>query len=122
MKIAIPVNEGSLESKVAENLSRAPYFLIYDLDAKESVFIKNVAATTRGGAGIMAAQTIVDQKVNALLAPRCGENAADLLNEAEIKIYKISSTSIKDNIKDFSAGNLQLLDDIHPGFHGQKDS
>ncbi len=67
MKIAIQVDEKSLESNVCVSFGRAPYFLIYDTETKESLFLDNGAAASTGGAGIKAAQTIVDNKVNALL-------------------------------------------------------
>ncbi len=118
MKIAIPVDEKTLESNVCASFGRTPYFLIYDTETKESVFIDNSAAASTGGAGIKAAQIIVDNKANVLLTPRCGENAADVLKSADIKIYKTSSGSVKDNIAAFVDGKLPLLDEIHAGFHG----
>jgi len=39
MKIAIPVDEKSLESNVCVSFGRAPYFLIYDTETKESIFL-----------------------------------------------------------------------------------
>jgi predicted Fe-Mo cluster-binding NifX family protein len=95
MKIAIPVDEKSLESNVCVSFGRAPYFLVYDTETKESIFHDNGAAASTGGAGIKAAQTIVDNKVNALLTPRCGENAANVLKSADIKIYKTAGISAK---------------------------
>ena len=118
MKIAIPVDEKTLESSVCASFGRTPYFLIYDTETKESVFIDNSAAASTGGAGIKAAQTIVDNKANALLTPRCGQNAADVIKSADIKIYKTTSASVKDNIAAFVDGKLPLLDEIHAGFHG----
>ncbi|NLJ57571.1 MAG: dinitrogenase iron-molybdenum cofactor biosynthesis protein [Tissierellia bacterium] len=119
MKIAIPVDEKNLESKVHASFGRTPYFLIYDSPTKESVFIDNSGARSTGGAGIKAAQTIVDSKANILLTPRLGENAADVLKTSEIKIYQTTKASAKDNIDAFVAGKLPLLDEIHAGFHGQ---
>ncbi len=118
MKIAIPVDEKSLESNVCISFGRTPYFLIYDTDTKESVFLDNSAVASTGGAGIKAAQTIVDNKTNVLLTPRLGENAADVFKAAEIKIYKTTTASAKDNIDAFIVGKLPLLDEIHAGFHG----
>ena len=118
MKIVIPVDEKTLESDVCASFGRTPYFLIHDTETKESVFIDNSAAASTGGAGIKAAQTIVDNKANVLLAPRCGENAADVLKSADIKIFKTTSASAKGNIDDFIDGKLSLLDEIHAGFHG----
>ena len=118
MKIVIPVDEKTLESDVCASFGRTPYFLIHDTETKESVFIDNSAAASTGGAGIKAAQTIVDNKANVLLTPRCGENAVDVLKSADIKIFKTTSASAKDNIDDFINGKLSLLDEIHAGFHG----
>ena len=118
MKIAIPVDEKSLDSNVCGSFGRTPYFLIYDVDTKESVFLDNSAAASTGGAGIKAAQTIVDNKANVLLTPRCGENAAEVLKSADIEIFKTTSASVKDNIDAFIDGKLSLLDEIHAGFHG----
>ncbi|NLA85636.1 MAG: dinitrogenase iron-molybdenum cofactor biosynthesis protein [Clostridiales bacterium] len=118
MKIAIPVDEKSLESNVCVSFGRAPYFLIYDTETEESIFLDNSAAASTGGAGIRAAQMIADNKVNILLTPRLGENAADVLKSAEIEIYKTTTASAKDNIDAFIAGKLPLLNEIHSGFHG----
>ena len=118
MKIAIPVDEKTLESNVCVSFGRTPYFLIYNIETKESIFIENIAAASTGGAGIKAAQIIVDNKTNVLLTPRLGENAADVLKPAEIKIYKTITGSAKDNIDAFIASKLPLLDEFHAGFHG----
>lgn len=118
MKIAIPVDEKDMGANVCVSLGRTPYFLIYDTETKESTFLDNSAAASAGGAGIKAAQTIVDNKAKALLTPRCGENAGDVLKAADIKIFKTTTAPAKDNIDAFIDGKLSLLDEIHAGFHG----
>lgn len=118
MKIAIPVEDKSMESNVCQSFGRAPYFLIYDTQSEESIFLDNGAATSQGGAGIKAAQAIVDSRAEALLTPRCGENAASVISAANIKIYKTIDGSIRDNIQAAADGKLPLLEDIHAGFHG----
>jgi predicted Fe-Mo cluster-binding NifX family protein len=117
MKIAMPVDDKSIEKSVCQSFGRTPYFLIYDTESEESVFLDNSAAASQGGAGIKAAQIIVDNKVSSLLTPRCGENAAEVIKAANIKIYKTVNDSIKDNIDALKEGKLNLLEDIHAGFH-----
>ncbi|MFZ7131229.1 MAG: NifB/NifX family molybdenum-iron cluster-binding protein [Eubacteriales bacterium] len=117
MKIAIPVDDKTLETSVCISFGRTPYFLIYDTDTKENTFIDNSGASSQGGAGIKAAQIIVDSHVKALLTPRCGENAAEVIKAADIKIYKTLDTSVLVNINNFLDGKLSLLDEIHAGFH-----
>jgi len=117
MKIAIPVDDKSSESKVCISFGRTPYFLIYDTETKENTFMDNSAAASQGGAGIKAAQAVADEKVTALITPRCGQNAADVLNVANIKIYKTINDSIEENIEAFRKGKLSLLEEIHAGLH-----
>lgn len=120
MKIAIPVDDKTMETTVSVSFGRALYFLIYDTETKEITFVDNQARTSVGGAGIVASQTLVDHKVDALLTPRCGKNAADVLLAADVKIYKSNSISVKENIRAFDANELSLLDEIHSGFHGNR--
>ena len=117
MKLAIPVDEKSMKTNVCVSFGRTPYYLVYDIETKESKFLDNTAATSAGGAGIKAAQAIVDSKVNVLLTPRCGENAANVLKAAKIEIFKTNGPSVKENIDAYIAGKLPLLDEIHAGFH-----
>ncbi len=121
MKIAIPVNEKSMAGDICVSFGRAPYFMVYDTETKQSDFIDNSGAASQGGAGIKAAQTVVDSQAEALLTPRCGENAAQVIAAAGIKMYKTAGDSIGDNIAAFAAGKLNLLGDIHPGFHGAEE-
>jgi len=117
MKIAIPVDEKSLSSNLCISFGRTPYFLIYDTEKKDTIFLDNGAISSQGGAGIKASQTLVDNKTDIVLTIRCGENAANVLIGADVKIYKSISGSAQENIDEFIKGNLSILSEIHPGFH-----
>lgn len=115
MKIAIPVNED--KTSICMSFGRTLFFMIYDTETKEETFLDNSAAVSQGGAGIKAAQSIVDNGAKLLLTPRCGENAAEVLNAANIKIYRTVGDSVKENIQAFMEDKLGILENIHPGFH-----
>jgi len=117
MKIAIPVDNNSMETGICMSFGRTLWFLIYDTVTEEKNFINNSASASQGGAGIKAAQTLVDNKIEAALMPRCGQNAADVFNAANIKIYKTKNLVLNENIKAFLDGELPLLEEIHEGFH-----
>lgn len=117
MKIAIPVDNKFMESSVCISFGRTPYFLIYDIESKNVEFLDNSAAASQGGAGIKAAQSIVDSGASVLLTPRCGENAAEVLKPSDVKIYKTNSGTAQENITDYINGKLSVLDEIHAGFH-----
>lgn len=117
MKIAMPVDQNVLDTTVCVSFGRTPFFLIYDTNTKEAQFLDNSAAASQGGAGIKAAQLVVDHNVEALLTPRCGENAAEVIKSANIQIYKTVETSVLETLKAFDAGQLSILMEIHAGFH-----
>lgn len=117
MKITIPVEENSTDTKVCMSFGRTPYFLLYDTDTQKTVYLDNIAASSQGGAGIKAAQMLVDNKIDVVITPRCGENAAKVLNTADIKIYRTINDIVKDNIEACLEEKLSVLDNIHPGFH-----
>lgn len=117
MKIVLPVDESNAETPVCSSFGRAPYFLVYETDSEESLFMDNGAIASQGGAGVKAAQCIVDNNADVLLTPRCGENAAAVITAADIQIYRTDSGSAMDNIRAFLAGRLSPLEEIHAGFH-----
>jgi predicted Fe-Mo cluster-binding NifX family protein len=120
MNIAIPVDEKCLDSGVCPSFGRTPYFLFYNTITKEEYYLDNSAVAAQGGAGIRAAQVIADHGVKVVLAPRCGENAAEVLKKAEVILYKSITGTARKNIEAFVAEELLPLTDIHQGFHGHE--
>ena len=114
MRIAIPVDEKNIDSEVCISFGRTPYFLIYDTENGNEEILDNSAIAESAGAGIKASQTIVDAEVEVLLTPRCGENAAEVLEAGEVKMYRTA----RENIEAFKEGKLEELTEIHAGFHG----
>lgn len=117
MKIAIPADEKDIRSEVCISFGRTPYFALYDTDTTQYAYLDNSAAASSGGAGIKAAQSLADSGAQVVVTPRCGENAAEVLSEAEIKIYKSVLGTIEENVKAFLEGKLSELSEIHPGLH-----
>lgn len=118
MKIAIPVDENKSGSTVCVSFGRAPFFLLYDTESKQADVLVNTAADSEGGAGLKAAQLIVDNGADTLLTVRCGQNAADVLAAAQIKIYKTGSGTAQDNLAAYAEGKLDVMTQFHAGFHG----
>lgn len=109
MKIAIQVEEKSMESKISKVFGRCPYFLIIDdKDLNDYKFVENLGLTSQGGAGIKAAQVIVDNNVDVLITDHLGENAIEVLKQLEnIKVYKYIDSSINENLKLLKENKLE---------------
>lgn len=114
MKIAVPLDENKRDVCIV--LSRAPYFLFRENG--EDTIVENPAANAQGGAGVQAAQFLVDQGVTGLITVRCGQNAAEVFQAAEIKIYKSVNKAAADDLAALEKGTLEELTHFHGGFHG----
>ena len=116
MKILIPVNDDKLT--ICPVFARAPFFLIYN-DATVDC-VDNPAANAQGGAGLKAAQFVVDQEADAVITPRLGENAAEVFHAAEIKIYLSIGDDAKANAEMLINNELETLTHFHSGFVGKQ--
>lgn len=118
MKIAVPSTGNTLDSQMSQSFGRTQFFIIADPDTMEYSVIENTAADAPGGAGIKAAQLIVDSGAKVVIAMHCGQNAANVLKPAGVKLMKGIPGTIEDQIKAYKQGMLKELTQIHPGYHG----
>ncbi len=114
MKIAIPLDED--QCSVCPSFGRAPFYLMNNGESSE--ILANPAADAEGGAGLKAAQFLVDHCVTVVITPRCGQNSADVMQAAEMKIYKSQGSSAEENLEAFRDGKLEMLTHFHAGFQG----
>ena len=114
MIIAIPLDEN--QKDVCPVLARAPYFL-FSRDGEIEI-LENPASQAQGGAGLKAAQFLVDQETDVILTVRCGQNSADVFAAAEMEIYKTQSNSAEENLSAYQEGKLSKLTHFHAGFQG----
>ena len=116
MKIIIPVDEANPNTGVCVSFGRAPYFAL--CEGEGVTFIENPGASAEGGAGLKAAQAAADSGAEALVTVRCGENAAEVLKAAGLRIYKSKDGTALENAAALEAGELEELTRFHAGFHG----
>lgn len=117
MKIAIPAEEKTIDSNVCQSFGRTYYFVVADSDSLEYEVIDNKAVSSQGGAGIQAAQAIVDKGAEVVITFHCGQNAADVLKAADVRIMKAVSGTVEEMIQKYNKGELAELTEIHPGYH-----
>ncbi len=118
MRVMIAADDN--QKDVCVVFARTPYFAVADTKKEEVTFLENPAVASQSGAGVQAAQFIVDQGADALITIRCGENAAQVLREAKIAIYRACEGDISQNMDALRCGKLSLLEKFHGGFHGRK--
>jgi len=108
MKIAVASSGKSLDSLVDARFGRCPYFLIIDSKTYKFEVIKNISGQESKGAGISAAQVIVDKGVKVAIAGNFGPNAVNVLNNSGVEIFGgISGVNISEVLEDYKKGKLK---------------
>lgn len=116
MKIAIPVDEN--QTDVCVSFGRAPWFLFHDTETGETAVRENPGAQAQGGAGIQAAQFAVDQGADVIITIRCGQNAAEVFQAADVQIYQAEGAGAAENLAAYQERRLARLTHFHAGFQG----
>ena len=106
MKIAVSSTGDNLESDVDMRFGRCKYFMIVESDSMEFNAVSNESIMASGGAGIKAAESIVNQDVEIVLTGNIGPNAHSTLKAAGIKVFTGATGTIKDAINKYKNNEL----------------
>jgi len=98
----------SLDSEVDQRFGRAKNFILFDTEKEKfSVVDNQQSLNMQSGAGVQAAQNIINSGAEVLLTSNVGPKAYQVLSAAGIKIFLGAKGKIKDAINDFKEGNLK---------------
>lgn len=124
MKVAVSSQGGGLKDKVDPRFGRCSDFIIYDYQTGTQKALPNPSGQSSGGAGIQAAQVLVNMGVNAVLAGRLGPNAFKVLGAAGIEVYGGITGTVEDTLLLFKEKKLELMREAnavsHEGMRGAK--
>lgn len=109
MKIAISATGKTMEGSLDSRFGRCKYFVIYDTESEEINVVENKGNTSGGGAGIAAAQQLIDEKIDTVITGHLGPNAFKVIKSAGIIPYQCESISIKSVLEKFKDGKLSKI-------------
>jgi len=119
MKIALPLKGKSMTEPISPTFGRSNYFVIYDTESGEIEFVANDISRSQENVGIRTSQLLIAKKVDVVILPQCGENAANILKAVNIRIFQSANESVGDNILALQSGELSSLTEIHKGFYSR---
>jgi predicted Fe-Mo cluster-binding NifX family protein len=119
MKIALTSNGADLDSPMSPIFGRCPMFIFIEDDTDEVEAVPNPAIDAHGGAGIQAAQFVIEQGAKALITGRVGPNAMDVLKAADVPIYLYQGDTPRQAMEAFKAGKLQKQTESHGRMGGR---
>jgi len=108
MKIVVTANGAGLDAPASPVFGRCPTYVFVDTDSMESESVENPAMNAAGGAGIQAAQFIVERGAKAVVSGNVGPNAFNVFQSAEVPVYLFGGGTVRQAVEDYKAGRLQL--------------
>ena len=111
MIVAVSADGKTLDSAVSELFGRCPFFLLAEVKKEKITLIKaveNSSAGQRGGAGVSAAQTVVENSAKAVIAKNIGPRARDVFKQFGVPTYK-GNGSAKNALAELAAGKLEKI-------------
>ncbi|HHU63610.1 MAG TPA: diguanylate cyclase [Clostridiales bacterium] len=118
MKIAVSSTGKNLSSMTDVRFGRCNYFVIYDTEGQQVKAIENKGQMSGAGAGIAAANQIIDEDVDVVITGNMGPNAFRLVKNSDINIYRSGVVEVEKAIQLFKDGKLDELTDAGPAHAG----
>lgn len=106
MKICVTATAGDLNAQVDPRFGRCQHFVFVDSDTMAIEAMPNEAIAAPGGAGIQAAQTVVNKGVDVLISGNIGPNAFQVLSAAGVKIVTGAYGTVKEAVEMYKNGKL----------------
>jgi len=106
MKICVTAVADRLDAQVDPRFGRSQYFVIVDPATMAFEAVPNAALNAPGGAGIQAAQAMVNEGVDVVISGNMGPNAFQVLSTAGVKIATGAYGTVKDAIELYQTGKL----------------
>jgi predicted Fe-Mo cluster-binding NifX family protein len=109
MKIAVSSQGETLDAPASPVFGRCPTYLFVEPETMAFEAVPNPAMSQGGGAGIQAAQFVVNQGASAVLSGNLGPNAFDVLQAAGVPGYLVSEGTVRQAVEAYKAGQLQPM-------------
>lgn len=104
MKLAFSTEGSTVDDDINPRFGRCNNFLIIEDSLDNATVISNGGAMASGGAGIKAAQTLIDNNVDAIITGNVGPNAYSTLSSAGINIFTGANGKISQAFENYMNG------------------
>ncbi len=106
MKIVVTSNGANLDAPASPVFGRCPTYIFVDTETMAFEAVDNPAITAAGGAGIQAAQFIVERGARAVVTGNVGPNASNVFQSANVSVYLFSDGTVRQAVEAYKAGQL----------------
>ena len=106
MKIVVTANGADLDAPASPVFGRCPVYVFVDTETMAYEAVENPAEGASSGAGIQAAQFIVERGAQVVVSGNVGPNAFDVLQAAGVAVYLFGGGTVQQAVDAYKAGQL----------------
>jgi len=111
MRIAVTSNGPDLDAHASPVFGRCPWYVFVETEDMTYQSVENPATVAASGAGIQAAQFVVQQGAEAVVTGNVGPNAFSVFQAARVTIYPFQQGTVREAAEAFRTGRLQSIAD-----------
>lgn len=98
MVYAITVDSKDENANISPVFGRCGFFALYDSEGENLSFVENPGTSQQRGAGISAAQTVIDNNVKKVFTGNVGPRAEAALKQGNIGIEVVKKKTVQEII------------------------
>ncbi len=112
MRIVITSTGNDLDAPASPVFGRCPTYIFVDTETADGDHpmqfeaVENPALASGGGAGVQAAQFVVERGAQAVVTGSVGPNAFDVLQSAGVPAYLFEGGTVREAVEAVKAGRL----------------
>jgi len=113
MRIVISANGADLDAPTSPIFGRCSTFVFVDTETLAYEALPNPALDAAGGAGIQAAQAVLERGAEAVIAGSLGPNAFRVIQAAGVPAYALVGATVREVVTAFRQNQLAAI--TNPG-------
>ena len=107
MRIVVTANGADLDAPASPVFGRCPTYVFVDTETMQFEAVENPAIAAGGGAGIQAAQFVIERGAQAVVSGNVGPNAFNVFQAAGVPVYLFGGGTVREAVEAYRAGRLQ---------------
>ena len=109
MKVVVSSSGADKTSMLDPRFGRCSYFIFVDTETDTVDAVVHGAVSSGHGAGIQAAQSVIEAGAEAVISRRVGPNAFQVMAAAGLKVYESDAASVEEAVAALKAGKLTAV-------------
>ena len=109
MIVVITANDPALDAQASPVFGRCPVYVFVDTETMQFEGLENPAIAAPGGAGIQAAQFIIEHGGQAVVTGNVGPNAYSVFQASGVPVYLFGDGTVREAVEAYVAGRLEAM-------------